>query len=186
MAPVRNWSTSLTGTANTSTLPFHQRQPGKVVDQRPDLPMDSDRCTAARRHGQCGGRLRDGHLYDPGERVQRPSAPNVTIQSPTGTNVHANVGTGTYSIGPIAFGTARTVTVVHNGNTACNLSLGSFNYTNAAGVCHGAAVYPIADNGCGVNNYTSVPLCVSSPGTALGTDVFVRSVDLIASHTWGR
>ncbi|MBK7268563.1 MAG: hypothetical protein IPI07_03280 [Flavobacteriales bacterium] len=31
---------------------------------------------------------------------------------------------------------------------------------------------------------TNVPFCVSDPGTALGTDAFVQSVDIIVSHTW--
>jgi subtilisin-like proprotein convertase family protein len=179
-----NWNTSLAGTANTSTCRFTSAAPAKGFTNGQTCTW-SIACTApsaaASVVADCGT-----NTYSISVNVSGVGdAPNVTIQSPTGTNVHANVGTGTYSIGPIPFGTARTVTVVHNGNAACNLNLGSFNFNNAAGVCHGAAVYPIPDNGCGVNNYTSVPLCVSSPGTALGTDVFVRSVDLIASHTWG-
>ncbi|HRH37790.1 MAG TPA: proprotein convertase P-domain-containing protein, partial [Flavobacteriales bacterium] len=42
------------------------------------------------------------------------------------------------------------------------------------------------DDGCSTNAYTDVTFCVSSPGTALGTDVFVRSIDLIASHTYNQ
>ncbi|MBK8228885.1 MAG: thrombospondin type 3 repeat-containing protein [Flavobacteriales bacterium] len=179
-----NWNTSLAGTANTSTCRFTSAAPAKGFTNGQTYTWAIS-CTApaatASVVANCGT-----NAYTISVNVTSAGdAPNVTIQSPTGTNVHANVGTGTYSIGPIPFGTARTVTVVHNGNAACSLNLGSFNYTNAAGVCHGASVYPIADNGCGVNNYTSVPLCVSSTGTALGTDLFVRSVDLIASHTWG-
>ncbi len=180
-----NWSTSLTGTANTSTLRFTSGSPAKSWTSGLTYTWTPITCTPPAATANVVADCATGTYTIQVNVSSVADAPNVTIQSPTGTNVHANVGTGTYSIGPIAFGTARTVTVVHNGNTACNLSLGSFNYTNAAGVCHGAAMYPIADNGCGVNNYTSVPLCVSSPGTALGTDVFVRSVDLIASHTWG-
>ena len=112
-------------------------------------------------------------------------APSVTIQSPTGTNVLANVGLGTHVISGIPIGTARTVTVVHNGNSLCNLPLGSFNYNDVDETCHAAAVYPIIDNGCAGGTYTSVPFCVQSTGTALGTDAFVQSVDVIVSHTWG-
>jgi len=43
----------------------------------------------------------------------------------------------------------------------------------------------IADNGCGTNAFKSIPFSISSTGNTLGTDVFVRSVDVIVSHTFG-
>jgi len=43
----------------------------------------------------------------------------------------------------------------------------------------------IPDNGCGTNVYGSIPFNVNSTGGTLGTDVFVRSVDVIVSHTYG-
>ncbi|MBK9146303.1 MAG: proprotein convertase P-domain-containing protein [Flavobacteriales bacterium] len=180
-----NWGTSLSGTANNNTLRFTSGSPAKSWTSGLTYTWSPITCNqpsaTASVVADCASNTYTIQVIVSGVG----DAPSITIQSPTGTNVHSNVGAGTYSIGPIAFGTARTVTVVHNGNTLCNLSLGSFNYTNAAGVCHGAAVFPIADNGCGANNYTNVPLCVSSTGTSLGSDVFVQSVDLIASHTWG-
>ncbi|MFZ1693609.1 MAG: proprotein convertase P-domain-containing protein, partial [Flavobacteriales bacterium] len=180
-----NWGTSLAGTANNNTLRFTSGSPAKSWTSGLTYTWTPVNCTAPSASATVVPDCQSSTYTIQVNVSSVGDAPSVTIQSPTGTNVHSTVGTGTYSIGPIAFGSARTVTVVHNGNSACNLNLGSFNYTNAAGVCHGTGVYPIADNGCGANNFTNMPLCVGSVGTALGQDVFVRSVDLIASHTWG-
>jgi subtilisin-like proprotein convertase family protein len=179
-----NWSTSLPGTANNSSCRFASSAPAKGFTAGQTYSWVIA-CTAPSATASVAANCGTSTYTIQVALSSIGDAPSVTIQSPTGTNVHTNVGTGNYSIGPIPFGTPRTVTIVHNGNAACNLSMGSFNHTNAAGVCHGASTYPIADNGCGANNYTNVPLCVISTGTALGQNVFVRSVDLIASHTWG-
>jgi subtilisin-like proprotein convertase family protein len=54
------------------------------------------------------------------------------------------------------------------------------------GTCMAAnATNTIVDNGCGTNDYRNIPFNLNSTGSTLGTDVFVQSVDLIVSHTWG-
>ncbi|MBK8498165.1 MAG: hypothetical protein IPL52_04980 [Flavobacteriales bacterium] len=180
-----NWATSLAGTANNSTLRFTSGNPAKSWTSGLTYTWTPINCTqpsaAATVITDCAT-----NTYTISVNVSNLNgAPSVNIQSPTGTNVHTNVGAGTHLISGIPFGTARTVTVVHNGNALCNLDLGSFNFNDADELCHAAAVYPIVDNGCGANNYTSVPFCVTSPGTSLGNDVYMRSVDVIVSHTWG-
>jgi subtilisin-like proprotein convertase family protein len=179
-----NWSSSLAGTANSSTCRFTSAAPAKGFSNGQTYTW-AVACTAPTATASVVANCATSTYMIQVSVSSLGSAPSVTIQSPSGTNVHANVGTGSYNVGPVPFGTARTVTVVHNGLAVCNLSLGSFNYIDGGQTCHAAAAYPIADNGCGTNTYTSVPVCVSSTGTALGQNVFVRSVDLIASHTWG-
>ena len=77
-------------------------------------------------------------------------------------------------------GTPQTITVVHNLDAACNVSLGSFSSApDADGVCHANNVFHIADLSC-----VDVPFCLNSAGTQLGTDVFVQSIDLVVRHAY--
>ncbi|WKZ64870.1 MAG: proprotein convertase P-domain-containing protein [Flavobacteriales bacterium] len=180
-----NWATSLAGTANTSAMRFTSASPAKSWSSGLTYTWTPVNCTAPSATASVVTDCATGTYGIQVNVTGIGDAPSVTIQSPTGTNVHSNVGPGTYTVSGIPFGSPRTVTVVHNGNSLCNLGLGSFNFTDQGSTCHGAAAHPIPDNGCGTGNYTSVPFCLSSTGTALGTDVFVRSVDVIVSHTWG-
>ncbi len=178
-----NWGNSQAGTSNNSKLRFSSANPAKSWTSGLTYtwtPLCNQPSATASTTANCAT-----NTYTVAVNVTALNgAPSVTIQSPTGTNVLTNVGVGTHLITGIPMGTARTVTVVHNGNTACNLSLGSFNHTDPDQVCHAASVYPIPDNGCGSNTYVDVPFCISAPGTALGTTAFVRSVDVVVSHTF--
>ncbi|MFT3885789.1 MAG: T9SS type A sorting domain-containing protein [Flavobacteriales bacterium] len=114
------------------------------------------------------------------------SAANVNIQSPVGTNVLTGVGTGSYTIGPIAVGTSRTVRIVHTGNAACNLDLGSFNGSVSAclsnGNCLTSPYLTVPDNGCSSNNVLTGGIQISGYNNALGTSVDLQSLELIAAH----
>jgi hypothetical protein len=54
------------------------------------------------------------------------SAPSINITSSVDGTLFTGVGLGSYVLGPYAFGTARTFTLVHNGNSICNVNLGTF------------------------------------------------------------
>ncbi|HMQ77673.1 MAG TPA: T9SS type A sorting domain-containing protein [Flavobacteriales bacterium] len=89
-----------------------------------------------------------------------------------------------YTTPSTPWGTPQTITVLHNGDNTCDIVVGTFNQTDNDDVCHAASTFPIPDNGCATLNYRDVAFCVSDPGTVLGTDVYVSSVDLIIAHTW--
>ncbi|MBK6776173.1 MAG: proprotein convertase P-domain-containing protein [Flavobacteriales bacterium] len=93
--------------------------------------------------------------------------------------IHSGVGVGLYAVPGTAFGTPVTVTVTSTSIPSCTTTLSPVVGNDADNVCHAAVVYPLLDAG-----VTNIPFCVSDPGTALGTDAFVQSVDLIISHTW--
>jgi subtilisin-like proprotein convertase family protein len=180
-----NWASSLAGASNASKMRFTSTSPAKSWTSGLTYAW-TPVCLPPTATASVGAANCATGTYSISVNVTAlGSASSVTIQSPAGTNVHTNVGTGTYAISGIPIGTARTVTVVHNGNSLCNVPLGSFASDAAGGVCWGTATHPIPDNGCGTSNYRTVPLCISTPGTALGTNVYVRSVDVIVSHTYG-
>ncbi|MBX2974010.1 MAG: proprotein convertase P-domain-containing protein, partial [Flavobacteriales bacterium] len=110
------------------------------------------------------------------------SSASVNIVASPGGTVHSGVGIGSHIIGPLPLGTNVTVNVV--GSAGCSTALAATTMNDVDATCHAASVYPIPDNGCGSNNYRDIPFCLNSTGTQLGTDVFVRSVDLIASSTY--
>lgn len=179
-----NWSSSLQGTGNGSTLRFTSGSPAKSWTNGLTYTWTPINCNTPTANATVIANCAT-NTYTISVNVSALNgAPSVNIQSPTGTNVFTNVGTGTHLVAGIPFGSARTVTVVHNGNGLCNVNLGSFNFIDGDLTCNAVGAFPIPDNGCGANNYVNVPFCVSSPGTALGTNVFVRSVDLIVSHTY--
>lgn len=57
------------------------------------------------------------------------SATDVDITSSINGLEEDNVGVGLYSVGPFPAGTPVTITVVHNGDNACNLTFGPLNVT---------------------------------------------------------
>jgi subtilisin-like proprotein convertase family protein len=57
------------------------------------------------------------------------SAANVDITNSISGLSYDNVGVGLYSVGPFPVGTPTSITVVHNGDNACNLSFGPFDAT---------------------------------------------------------
>ena len=179
-----NWGTSLIGANNGSTMRFTSGSPAKSWTSGLTYTWTPINCNQPSATASAASNCATSTYTINVVVTALNGAPSVNIQTPTGTNVFTNVGVGTYQVTGIPFGTARTVTVVHNGNSLCNLGLGSFNYTDPDQVCHSAAVYPIPDNGCGTNTYTTIPFCVSSAGTSLGSNVYVRSVDLIVSHSF--
>ena len=112
------------------------------------------------------------------------SAANVNLVSSVSGTFATNVGIGTYSAPPIANGTAQTLTVVHNGSSLCNISLGSVNSSGSC-ITNGTCLSPtlaIPDNGCASNNRVNAIIPITTTGNTLGTDVFLRSVDLIVAH----
>jgi len=183
---INDWNSSIAGTANSSTCRFTNASPirsftaGQTYTWTPACV--SPMATAAASAGDC-----TTGMYSITVNVSRlGSAANVTIQSPAGTNLLANVGTGTYTIGPIPVGTSRTVRVVHNGNAACNLDLGSFtsdiNLCMANGACLSNPYLAIPDNGCSSSNTATAGIAISGLNNALGTTVDLQSVEMIVAH----
>ncbi|MBK8340477.1 MAG: proprotein convertase P-domain-containing protein [Flavobacteriales bacterium] len=112
---------------------------------------------------------------------------NVTNDGPTtvdiSTNVHGTIHTGvnngSYAVPATAWGTPVTVTVTSTSIPACTTTLAAITSNDADNVCHAANTYPIPDVAC-----VDIPFCITDPGTALGTDAFVSSVELVIAHTW--
>ncbi|MBK7942046.1 MAG: proprotein convertase P-domain-containing protein [Flavobacteriales bacterium] len=112
-------------------------------------------------------------------------APNVDIVSSVHGIIADDVTTLTvYTTPSTPWGTPQTITVVHNGDNTCNYVVGTYNQNDRDNTCHTAGTYPIPDNGCATLTYQDLSFCVTDPGTVLGTDVYVNSVDLIIAHTW--
>ncbi|HMC96152.1 MAG TPA: proprotein convertase P-domain-containing protein, partial [Flavobacteriales bacterium] len=108
-------------------------------------------------------------------------APSVSITASPGPTCGTCTGiTGVPTTRTLTFpiGTPQTITVVHNGDATCNTNLGTFNSaTDPDETCLANGVYPIADGAC-----INVPFCLSSAGTQLGTNVLVKSVDIMMQH----
>ncbi|MCB9179898.1 MAG: proprotein convertase P-domain-containing protein [Flavobacteriales bacterium] len=88
-----------------------------------------------------------------------------------------------YVLGPYAIGDVVDVAVLHNDDSACDLALGTFQSAlvcGTLGVCDQNLAIP--DNQCPTT--FDISFGATAPGTQLGTDVVVGSVDLIISHTW--
>ena len=100
------------------------------------------------------------------------------------TVIHDDVNTlTTYSLGTYASGDVVDVDVVHNQDNICSLALGTFGGTLTCalpGVCGLGLAVP--DNTCPTTLNGLVP--ITAPGTQLGTDVILESVDLIIDHTF--
>jgi subtilisin-like proprotein convertase family protein len=116
------------------------------------------------------------------------SASSVTIATSVGDTLFNVAATGTYGFGPYAFGTPIAITLIHNGNASCNVALGTFTSTGATCPLNNPSAcglnLAIPDNGCGSNTFLEKEIAVSGQPNALGTNVQLRSVDLIVSHTW--
>ena len=100
------------------------------------------------------------------------------------TVVHDDVSAlQTYLLGPYASGDVVNVAVVHNQDNVCSLGLGNYGgvlQCAPQGTC--ALGLSIPDDACPATTDFVVP--TTAPGTQLGTNVFLSSVDLILSHTW--
>ncbi|MBK9194466.1 MAG: hypothetical protein IPO17_05625 [Flavobacteriales bacterium] len=108
-------------------------------------------------------------------------APNVDIiSSVNGLIADDVVALAAYPSAPVALGTPESFTVVHNGNALCNISLGPVNVLDGDNTCHAATVYPVSNT----LPTRDVTFCMTDPGTSLGVDVFVQSVELVIAHTW--
>ena len=95
----------------------------------------------------------------------------------------ANMADVNNILGPYNNGDVVDVEVIHNGNATCNLTFfgeGGALPCAIQGTC--TLDIPIPDNSCPTTTDMIVP--ATAPGTQLGIDVFLNSVDLIASHTW--
>ncbi|MBK9076104.1 MAG: proprotein convertase P-domain-containing protein [Flavobacteriales bacterium] len=90
------------------------------------------------------------------------------------------VGLGAYPSNPNPLGTPGELHVGTQQQSALQRPLGPVVVLDPDNVCHPATTFPVSNT----FPITNVPFCVSDPGSSLGTDVFVQSVDLIISHTW--
>ncbi|MBK7085823.1 MAG: hypothetical protein IPH53_14615, partial [Flavobacteriales bacterium] len=104
----------------------------------------------------------------------------VDISTDVHGTIHSGVNNGAYAVPATAWGTPVTVTVTSTTVPACTTTLAPLTSNDNDNVCHLATTFPVSNT----FPITNVPFCVSDPGTALGTDAFVQSVDLIISHTW--
>lgn len=112
-------------------------------------------------------------------------AASVDLVPSAGTPITGVTAPGTYVLGPFTIGSPVSVTVVHAGDPACNISLGNFNSTLTCGAHNTCALgIAVPDNGCATQNNLNLGVVVTAPGTALGTDVNLQSVELITSHTF--
>jgi subtilisin-like proprotein convertase family protein len=116
------------------------------------------------------------------------SAGSVTIATSVGDTLFNIAATGNYQFGAYAFGTPIGVTLIHNGDASCNVALGTFTSAGAACPLTNPSAcglnLAIPDNGCGSNNFLEKEISVSGQPNALGTNITLQSVGLIASHTW--
>jgi len=111
-------------------------------------------------------------------------APNVDLISSVSGTFADDVGLGTYNAPLVAYGTPQTITVQHNGLAVCNISF-NVNPVNQC-VTNATCGYSLAvpDGGCGANNVTEAVITISGVNTQLGTDVNLKNVDIILTHTW--
>lgn len=181
-----NWATSLVGTANSSSSRFTNTNPAKSPTAGLTYTW-TPVCLSPAANATVSTNCATNTYTITVDVTSLGSAANVTIQSPIGTNVHTAVGTGTYSIGPINVGTSRTVRVVHTGNSACNIDLGTLSSDISACVTNGNCLsnpyLAIPDNGCGSNNAANAGIQIAGLNNSLGSSVDLLSVDLIMAHT---
>ncbi|HPF91511.1 MAG TPA: proprotein convertase P-domain-containing protein, partial [Flavobacteriales bacterium] len=88
-----------------------------------------------------------------------------------------------YVLGPYNIGDVVDVAVLHNGDPVCDLDLGSYQsalFCAFQSTC--ALGLAIPDNSCATPTDMTVP--ATAPGTQLGTDVILQSVDVIVQHTF--
>lgn len=89
-----------------------------------------------------------------------------------------------YVLGPYTNGDNVDVSVLHNQDAACDISLGTLGGTlNCAPQSTCALGLALPDNNCGSGGVDFI-VPATAPGTSLGTDVFLNSIDLIVSHTF--
>lgn len=175
-----NWSSSLAGTANNSTMRFTTGAPAKAFTNgltytwTPNCSQPTATTTIV---PNCSNNTYTVQVNVTG----LGGAPNVDLVSSVGGLFADNVGTGTYTSPAVSVGTPVTITVVHNANGICSIPLGPFNPIIAcSGTCLATSLVIPAD-GCSTNNNLDVLVPASYPGTALGVDVLLQSVDLIVA-----
>ncbi|MBK9175000.1 MAG: proprotein convertase P-domain-containing protein [Flavobacteriales bacterium] len=173
-----NWATSAPGASNFSTCAFQNATfPANGQVYRwfaPSCAVPSGNVTTAPNCAtdQYTATVNVTALGD---------ALNVDIVSSIHGSIATGVGIGSYPSNPNTFGTPEIFTVVDNGNALCYIPLGPVNYVDNDNTCFPTnASHPVS----GTLPITNVPFCVNDPGSSLGVDVFVQSVDLIISHTW--
>ncbi len=178
-----NWATSLAGTANNSTMRFTTAAPAKAFTNGLTYTWTPN-CTAPTATTSVNVDCITNTYTVTVSVTSLGSAPNVDVSSSAGGVFADDVGIGSYTSGPLAMGSAQTITVLHNSSPTCNLSLGS---VNSSGTCvsNGTCLSPtlaIPDNGCATNNRVDAIVPITTAGTTLGTDVFLQSVELIIAH----
>ncbi|MBK9194403.1 MAG: hypothetical protein IPO17_05310 [Flavobacteriales bacterium] len=112
-------------------------------------------------------------------------AASVNLVPSVGTPINGVTAPGTYVLGAFTIGTPVSVTVEHTGDPACNVALGNFNSSLtcvSANTC--ALGQAVPDNGCTLQNNLNLSVPITAPGTTLGTDVSLQSVDIITTHTF--
>lgn len=112
-------------------------------------------------------------------------AATVDLVPSAGTPINGVTAPGTYVLGPFPLGSPVSVTVVHTGDAACNINLGNFNSTLTCATANTCALgLSVVDNGCATQSFLNLGVPVTAPGTTLGSDVSLQSVDIITSHTF--
>jgi len=182
--PGYTWANSATGTTNGSECRYNNAQAGRSPDNGQTYtwtPVCIPPAAAATVVADCATNTYTIQV----DVTNLGSAANVNIQSPVGTNAHTGVGTGSYTIGPIAIGTSRTVRIVHTGSATCNVDLGTFNSTVSCitnGTCLPNPYLSIPDGGCASNNAREAGIAISGFNNTLGTNVDLQSLELIVAH----
>ncbi|MCB0793006.1 MAG: proprotein convertase P-domain-containing protein, partial [Flavobacteriales bacterium] len=107
-------------------------------------------------------------------------ANTVSLVPDMGSPITGINSTGTQVLGPYPFGTVVSVMLNHDDNSDCNVDLGSFTGDDSdLGTCYAVDTYHITSSTC-----IDLPYCLSFPGTQLGVDAFVHSVDFVIAHTY--
>ena len=173
-----DWSASAPGVANSSTCAFlNTTLPANgLVYRWFDPPCASPSANVTVSAPNCAT-----NQYTATVNVTAlGDAPNVNVVSSIHGTIATGVGIGAYPSNPNALGTPESFTVVHNGNALCNVPLGPVNVLDGDNTCFGATEYTVSST----LPTRDVLFCMTDPGTSLGTDVFVQSVELVIAHTW--
>ncbi|MBX2978018.1 MAG: proprotein convertase P-domain-containing protein [Flavobacteriales bacterium] len=183
-----NWATSLSGTANSSTCRFTSTSPARAFTN--GLTYTWEPCTAPSATVTVGSTDCVNNTFSATVNVTSlGNAANVSLVANPGGTVLSNVGVGSHTV-DLPLGTVA-LTLTHNGNNNCNVSLGNVANTMSCvvnGQCYGSTALPqIPDNGCGANNYYEVGIPISGlpnnlSNAPLGT--LLESVDLMVAHTY--
>jgi hypothetical protein len=181
-----NWATSLAGLSNASECRFTATNPARVFTS--GLTYTWEPCAAPAATVTVGATNCVNGTFSATVNVTAlGNAPNVSVLANPGGTVLSNVGLGSHAV-DLPMGTVA-LTLVHNGNNFCDVSLGSVTHGMDCvgnGQCHGSTELPlIPDNGCGSNTAYEVGIAISGlPNTLsnapLGT--LLESVDLVVTH----